>query len=70
MWGIANYEHNIAFPKSAKLAEKGHIRQVYIKGRSGPQGTYVWHGGLQSGKPSAKMQDGDGTGAYNRNHRN
>ena len=30
MWGITNYEHNIAFPKSAKLAEKGHIRQVYI----------------------------------------
>ena len=25
IWGIAHYEHNIAFPKSAKLAEKGHI---------------------------------------------
>ena len=37
IWGIAQYEHNIAFPKSAKLAEKGHIRQVYI--RAGPQGT-------------------------------
>ena len=69
MWGIANYEHNIAFPKSVKLAERGTSGK-YIKGRSGPQGTYVWHGGLQSGKLPVKMQDGDGTGAYNRNHRN
>ena len=64
IWGIAHYEHNIAFPKSAKLAEKGHIRQVHNLCLA------LTHGGLQSGKPPVKRQDGDGTGAYNRNHRN